>query len=241
LALLAQSAGSPSEFLAYVLGRGARPGDRLPALPDLARELGISTPKLREQVEVAQALGLIEIKPKTGIRLLAFDFTSTLRLAVDFALAQEAGNFQHISDLRNHVEAAFWHAAVRRLTADDRQRLVALVRSAWEKLQGDPIQIPHAEHRALHMTIFSRCENPFVRGILEVYWEAYEAVGLSLYADYAYLKEVWEYHQAMVDAISKDDLEGGYRALVAHTGLLQARPDAPRGGAAPATARRVTA
>jgi len=241
LALLALNGGSPSEFLAYVLQRGARAGDRLPAIPDLARVLGISTAKLREQVEVVQALGLIEVRPKTGIRLLSFDFTATMRLAVDFALAQDPSNFEHIGRLRNRVEAAFWKEAVRLLTVEDHRRLQDLMQAAWEKLRGDPIQIPHSEHRALHLTVFSRLENPFVRGILEVYWQAYEAVGLSVYADYAYLKEVWEYHQVMVDAILKDDLEAGHRALVAHTDLLQARPELARAGAPTSTARRVTA
>lgn len=240
MALQGLVGGLPSEFLGYLLGRGARPGERLAPIPDLARELGVSTAKLREQVEVAQSLGLIEIRPKTGIRVLPFDFSAGLRLAVDFALAQDPANFGHIGTLRNHVEAAFWKEAVQCLRPEDHHRLQDLMRLAWEKLQGDPIQIPHAEHRALHLTVFSRLENPFVRGILEVYWEAYEGVGLSVYADYAYLKQVWQYHQVMVDAILANDLNAGYRALVAHTGLLQARPELARLGASPTPSDEVT-
>ena len=216
------------DFLSYLVDRGARAGDRLPATPDLARALGVSTAKLREQLEVAQALGLVEILPKTGILVLPFDFTPSLRLATRFALAQDAAHFEHVGLLRQRIEAGFWHEAVPRLQSEDHARLQDLVRSAWVKLQGDPVQIPHAEHRDLHLTIFSRLDNPFVRGILEVYWEAYEAVGLSLYADYTYLRKVWEYHQAMVEAILRQDLDAGYRALVAHTELLQARPEQAR-------------
>ena len=46
----------------------------------------------------------------------------------------------------------------------------------------------------------------FVKGLLEAYWEAYEAVGLSLFSDYYYLREVWTYHQGIVDAILAGDL-----------------------------------
>ncbi|HET7010030.1 MAG TPA: FCD domain-containing protein [Anaerolineales bacterium] len=218
--------GGPSDFLSYMMDRGAKPGERLPATSELARSLGVSTAKLREQMEVAQALGLVEIRPKTGIRVLPFDFMPALRLAARFALAQDPSHFEDIGTLRNHIEAAFWFEAVPRLLPEDHRRLEALVQAAWIKLQGDPIQIPHAEHRELHLTVFYRLENPFVRGILEIYWEAYEAVGLSMYADYAYLKEVWEHHQAMVEAIVRGDLAAGYQALVAHTGLLQSRPEA---------------
>ena len=94
---------------------------------------------------------------------------------------------------------------------------------AWRKLRGTPIQIPQEEHRDLHLTIYKRLDNPFVSGILEAYWEAYEAVGLNLYAGYQYLDEVWSYHQQMVEGILSGDLESGYQALVEHTDLIRHR------------------
>jgi DNA-binding GntR family transcriptional regulator len=63
-----------------------------------------------------------------------------------------------------------------------------------------------------------------VYGLLEAYWEAYEAVGLDLYADYNYLRQVWNYHQTMVDAICEGDFQRGYQALVEHRDLLLHRP-----------------
>ena len=60
-------------------------------------------------------------------------------------------------------------------------------------------------------------------GILEAYWDAYEAVGLNMYAGYDYLQQVWDYHQRMVDAIRSGDFETGYQALVEHKDLLYHR------------------
>jgi DNA-binding FadR family transcriptional regulator len=122
------------------------------------------------------------------------------------------------------VESAFWHQAVQKLTEEDKQELQSLVARAWKKLRGTPIQVPHEEHCLLHLKIFSRLENPFVIGILEAYWEAYEAVGLNVFAGgYEYLQEVWRYHQKMVEAICTGDFEAGYEALVTHTDLLYQR------------------
>ncbi|HSO27794.1 MAG TPA: hypothetical protein VLS48_06960, partial [Anaerolineales bacterium] len=64
----------------------------------------------------------------------------------------------------------------------------------------------------------------FVVGILEAYWEAYEAVGLNVYADYDYLCQVWSYHQAIVDALQQGDIEASYQAFVDHKDLLYLRP-----------------
>lgn len=216
----------PSEFLRYLVRGGFSPGERLPPIPDMAKQLGISTGKLREQLEVGRQLGLVEVRPKTGIRRLEYAFYPAIRTSLLFCLATDPKGFEQFGLLRSHIETSFWHEAVRSLGTRDKQRLKGLVDQAWKKLRSNPAQIPHAEHRDFHLTIYSRLENPFVRGILEGYWEAYEAVGLNVYADYTYLQEVWTYHQRMVDAILSDDYEGGYQALVEHTRLLQHRPQA---------------
>ncbi len=127
------------------------------------------------------------------------------------------------ADLRKHVEAAYWHEAAEKLTDGDHICLKALMERAWEKLNGERIQIPHEEHKQLHLTIYGRLNNPFVSGILEAYWEAYEAIGLNVFTDFNYLQEVWQFHQQMVDAICARDYEAGYRALLEHTDLIYHR------------------
>lgn len=214
-----------SDLLHYLAQDGCEPGKRLPSIPDLADELGISTGKLREQLEVARTMGLVEVRPKTGMRAQSYDFFPMLRANLLFALALNPEVFDQYGMLRNHVEASFWHEAVSLLEPEDLAHLEELIDRAWQKLRGQPIQIPHQEHRELHLTIFRRLDNLFVRGLLEAYWEAYEAVGLDVYADYSYLEQVWSYHERMVEAILAGDYEAGYQALVEHTGLIHDRPE----------------
>lgn len=213
-----------SEFLRY-LATHEEVENGLPSLKNLSMELGVSLASLREQLEVARALGLVEIKPRLGMRRRDYSFTPAVRQSLGYALALNNEHFRKYSELRNHVESAFWHQAVCKLTESDKQELRNLVARAWEKLRGTPIQVPHEEHRNLHLKIYSRLENPFVTGILEAYWEAYESVGLNVFTGgYEYLEEVWQYHQEMVEAICNGDFEAGYQALVKHTALLYHRP-----------------
>jgi len=214
-----------SEFLRYLAGhREAENG--LPTLNELSQELGVSVASLREQLEVARALGLVEIKPgRGGTRRRPYSFTQTIRQSLGYALALNNEHFRKYAELRNHIESAFWHQAVQKLTEQDKRELETLMARAWEKLRGTPIQVPHEEHRNLHLKIYSRLDNPFVTGILEAYWEAYESVGLNVFAGgYEYLEEVWQYHQEMVEAICNGNFEAGYQALVRHTDLLYHRP-----------------
>lgn len=217
-----------SELLRYLAVHSGEPDDRTPAIHELARLLAISPGKLREQLEVARELGLVDVRPKTGIRRRSYSFGSSLHTSIRYALAIDPGYFEQIGELRNHLEVAYWHQAVGLLLPEDKLHLRALIDGAWRKLRGQPVQIPHAEHRELHLRIYTRVPNEFVRGILEAYWDAYEAVGLNVYADYAYLQKVWGFHERMVKAIVEGDSDGGYRVLVEHAGLLLDRPELGR-------------
>jgi DNA-binding FadR family transcriptional regulator len=212
-----------SEFMRY-LATHADADDGLASLKDLSVELGVSLATLREQLEVARALGLVEVRPRLGTRRREYAFTPAVRQSLQYALALNDEHFRKYSELRNHVEAAFWYEAVEKLTDTDKSELQALVTRAWVKLRGVQIQVPHEEHRALHLTIYRRLENPFVTGILEAYWDAYELVGLNVFAGgYEYLQEVWRYHEKMVASICSGDYKAGYEALTAHTDLLYHR------------------
>jgi DNA-binding FadR family transcriptional regulator len=197
--------------------------DRLPSLQVLSKQLGVSVSSLREQMEVARALGFVEAKPRTGLRRLPYSFFPAVDQSLSYAIAIDQENFLKFADLRRKVESAFWYEAVSLLTEEDYLHLQQLINQAWEKLRGTPIQIPQVEHRQLHLSIYRRLDNPFVSGILEAYWEAYEAVGLNLYAGYSYLNEVWTYHQHMVDGICSGDLDAGFQALLEHTDLIRHR------------------
>jgi DNA-binding FadR family transcriptional regulator len=217
-----------SEFFDYLIEsalEGENESDRLPSLNALSQELGVSVARLREQLEVAKALGFVEVRPRTGIRRLPYSFRPAIWQSLSYAITIDPGLFLSFAMLRRQVELAFWNQAVRALTPEDHQELHSLMEKALQKLNGTPIRIPHIEHRQLHLAIYRRLDNPFVLGIIEAFWDAYEAARFNLYADYGYLQEVWDYHQQMVDAICSGDFETGYRALIEHTDLLYHRPE----------------
>ena len=218
-----------SEFFSFLITsilEGDKHTDRIPSLTTLSNELGVSVARLREQLEVAKALGFVEARPRTGIRRLPYSFTPAIWQSLSFAIAVDPDQFMSFAILRRQIELAFWDQAVQLLTEYDRETLKDLMVKAFQKLNGTPIRIPHAEHKQLHLTIYSQLNNPFVLGILEAFWEAYEAIRLNLYSEYNYLLEVWNYHQQMVDAICSGNFDAGYRALLEHTDLLYRHPEA---------------
>ena len=209
-----------SNLLTYLAKESSKGTEYLPSLSDLSKTLGMSVSTLREELQVARAMGLVEVKPRVGIKCLEYSFTPSVSKSLAYAVSLDKQLFRQFSELRNHIEASYWYQAVSGLNNDDYQELNRIIRSAQRKLRSDPIQIPHKEHRELHLTIYHRLDNVFVLGILESYWDIYEAVGLSVYEDRKYLERVWTYHQQMVDSVTNNDFLSGYQALIAHMDLL---------------------
>ena len=219
-----RSSSDLSEFLLYLSNQ---PEDEsMPSLAEISDELGMSVAGLREQLEVARALGLVEVRPRTGMRRLPFSFAPAVRQIVKYAVALDHKHFEQFSQLRNHLEAAYIEEAARLLDDQDKQGLRSLCNFAQKLLHKNPVQVPHDEHRDFHLWIYHRLNNPFVTGILEAYWDAYEEVGMNLYAgSIDYLEEVWRYHALIADNIYKGDYAAARDALVKHVDLLAQRPD----------------
>ncbi|MCW5873457.1 MAG: FadR family transcriptional regulator [Anaerolineales bacterium] len=211
------------DFIKYLAtGNGS---DRLPSLQELSAEHGVSISVLREQLQVARALGFVEVRPRTGIKRLPYTFAPAVRESLFYAIDRDQAAFASFSDVRRHLERVYWFEAANRLTAEDVAHLRSLVKRAEEMLKGEPIRVPHAEHRELHLAIYQHLQNPFVIGLLEAYWEAYEQVGLNLYTGLEYQLHVWDSHHQIVEAIAEKDFVRGHQLLVGHFDLIDKRSE----------------
>ncbi len=215
-----------SDFLNYIVRQGYRPGDRLPSIQELTEDahLDMSANKVREQLEVARAMGWVEVRSKRGTRVKDYAFTPAVRLSALYALACGT-RFESFASLRNHVETAYWQEACALLNEDDLDLMQACIDSANDKLDSPPIHIPNPEHRQFHLTVFKHLDNKFVLGILEAYWDLYEEVGVNRYMDYSYLRRVWDYHSRILQLIRAGEFEEAQQAFVEHTHLLRHEPN----------------
>ncbi len=210
------------EFLKYLIDNQVVSGDRLPSLTDISRELGVSVGKLREQLEVARSMGLVSVRPRLGMQREPFNFTPAVLNGVLFGLGSGDATFAQFSRVRVALETYFWDTAVTQLTPADKEELHDIIARAWGKLRGAPIHVPNGEHRELHLKIFCRLDNPSVQGLLNAYWDAYEASELTRFASYQYWTDVWSYHEQIVAALCADDFAAGRQLLIEHFDLLPA-------------------
>ena len=209
------------KFLDYILSKKEKGECQLPSLSVLSRELEISNTTLREILEMVRTLGIIEAHPRSGIELLPYSFKPPVVKSLCYASMEDRNKFNEFADLRMHLEKAYFPQAVKLLTHDNLHEMMNLIKNAQEKLGKNPIQIPHSEHRKLHLSIYQNIHNEYVTSLLEAYWVMYESVGLDLYTDYSYLVKVWNYHEMIVEEIAKGCFEKSFELLIEHMELIK--------------------
>ncbi len=212
-----------SEFLTYIAAIPEDGDQRIPPLNELSQQLGISVATLREQLEAARMLGIVEVKPKAGIRKMPYDFRSALFTSLSYAVESRSLSFEMYSDLRKHLEAAYFIEAAQSLTAADIDKLSDLVRVAQAKITAIPGQIPVAEHREFHLLMYKNLNNPYLMGLFESYWEVYRVAGLEIYPDLSYADRVWQYHARIIEQIKAGNFNQGLKYLLEHMDLVNQR------------------
>jgi DNA-binding FadR family transcriptional regulator len=212
-----------SELLSYLATLSDEDDQRIPPLHILSKQLGISVATLREQLTEARSLGIVEVKPKAGIRKLPYDFSAALKPGLHYAILGECLSYHQFADLRKHLETAYFVEAAQTLDNRTIDRLDQLVKEAQLIIQRNPGMVPAKEHREFHTLIYKHLENQYLDGILDAFWEVYHLSGMEVYPDYTYVERVWQYHARIVDQLRNRNYSAGLSLLIEHMDLLNQR------------------
>jgi DNA-binding FadR family transcriptional regulator len=207
-------------LLSY-LASNAREGKSIPSIAQLSEDLGLSTSAVREQLEVARQLELVEVKTKTGIQTSSFSAAPAICLAYRYGLEMQPDLIWDLVSIRQHLELAYWQEAVVHLTKKDIDYLNEIVDTAFKKINSLPVIIPIEEHKEFHLAIYRPLNNSFLNSILESYWSISLESGIHLLSDKTYLENVWAYHHKIHQAIASKEYDLGYQALITHFEIVR--------------------
>lgn len=207
-------------LLSY-LAKIVKEGKSIPSIAQLGKELGLSNAAVREQLEVARQLELVEVKTKTGIQVSPFSINPAICLASKYGIEINPELLWDLLSVRQHLELAYWQEAVVKLSNEDVEYLGSLVESAMTKIGKRPLVAPIQEHREFHLSIYRPLNNTYLNGILEAYWDLFHESEVRLYNDHTSLINVWNHHQKIYQAIVAKQYEVGYQALRTHFELVK--------------------
>ncbi len=179
-----------------------QPGDRLPAIMEMARSFGVGHPTLREALKKLEVLGLVEIKHGSGVYVRrgrdvllvsnpVFGGDVSKKLMLDLVEA------------RMPIEVKSAGLAAEHATDAHLERMTHLLATAEENLDNDAVLSP--TNLAFHCEIAAASGNTVLAQLLEVLMDLFKGehrVILDVYGD---RRKDHEEHVSILDALRRRD------------------------------------
>jgi DNA-binding FadR family transcriptional regulator len=195
------------------------PGERLPAERDLAAQLKVSRPSVREALIALEVEGLIEIRGGSGVYVRAGAAAGRRG-----APAQEWGPLELIR-ARGLIEGEVAALAAR---LAGRKHLDGM-RAALDSMRADAAagRPPLAGDRAFHVAVAQATGNAVLIDLVGRFWDARGGRLFKRLGNYFDTPRAWraaiDEHAAVYDAIRKRDADGARRAMQHHMQKAHAR------------------
>lgn len=202
----------------YIIDHRFKPGDALPGEGELARQMGISRPSLREAMKVLQTIGVVETRHGSGtyVGSLTLDPFAD-GMAFQILIAAQHGttaprDLLDLIDLREAVETTRIRQATGLHTAKQLDAIQALC-DEMELLDQEPAAFGDRDlalHLLLYQPLQSRVHNEFIKA----FWKL-SNLAIRPYAGSA-SEHVLKEHRAIVDAVVAQNAREAGDCMSAH-------------------------
>ena len=152
------------EKLRQALARGQwRTGDMLPGQRELAEQLGISRPSLREAVTVLETLGLVRSLPGKGVLVLDAD-AAAQEPGVD---TSTAASLADVLELRYTLEPFIVGLVAQSANSQDIGQLRLTLMDMREALEANDSEAGVKAYIAFHEALFALTTNPIFQSVVQ--------------------------------------------------------------------------
>jgi len=210
------------QLRALMSGGEFTPGSRLPAERDLARQLGVSRPSVREALIALEVEGWVEVRTGSGVYVLE----RAGRLPGDDTKVPPAewGPLELIR-ARRVIEGEI--AALAATQA--RRKHIQAMRDAIDLMQDDADRgvAPLAGDREFHTAVAQACDNVVLLETVQTFWDARRGPLFERLGDYFETVPSWRMaiaeHEAVLAAIRSHDAQAARAAMQIHMDKSHAR------------------
>lgn len=204
------------EVVKYIHEQRLVAGDSLPSEGEFAQKLNLSRGVVREAFKALEALGVLELAPGKRARVGKLK-SDVLALVMDHAVVTMQVNVQQTFDLRRTIEMRTARLAALRRSESD---LVAIRKAAAAmRSHGAGSGSPTEADIDFHVAIAQATQNPLYAVLIEgfrlvirqtapISWAARQSDAERL--------AVHDMHDAIVDAIARQDAAAAELAMAAH-------------------------
>ncbi|SEP02249.1 FadR/GntR family transcriptional regulator [Pseudomonas sp. NFACC39-1] len=186
------------EKLRAALARGQwRSGDMLPGQRELAEQLGISRPSLREAVIVLETLGLVRSMPGKGVVVLEASFADT----ASEGSAMAGASLEDVLQLRYTLEPFIVGLVAQSISSKEVGQLRLTLMDMREALEANDSDACANAYIAFHEELFALTSNPIFQNVVQQTSNALKQSADVLRNSPQHLAERLEENEAVVRAI----------------------------------------
>lgn len=213
------------EVKQYIIDREYKAGDPLPPEADLARELGISRPSLREAIRVLQTLGVVETRHGTGTFVGHFSLTPLVDgLVFNIRIRDHESAAQIIRELlqiREILECSLVVEVARDISPETIEELDTLVQRMGERAARQ--EQFSEEDRMFHHALYHQMGNPLIVQLIHAFWDVFDQLRDDLPGIIGDLSNIVQSHQRIVDALRQRDGAAAATAMTEHFEDIRSR------------------
>ena len=188
------------------------PGSRLPAERELAGQLGVSRPSVREALIALEVEGWVEVRTGSGVYVL--ERTAPDRQAV---AATEWGPLEVIR-ARRLVEGEIAALAAQAIAPQHLHALQQALQAMQQDADGG--RAPLEGDRAFHLTLAAACGNAVLSDTVTQFWDARKGPLFERLGDYFETPQSWrcaiEEHRHVLAALEQGDADAARAAMQHH-------------------------
>ena len=205
-----------AEQLRSLIARGEFEDGRLPAERDLARQLGVSRPSVREALIALEVEGWVEVRIGSGIYVRPQN--GAARVNGNGAHGPAEWGPLELMRARELVEGEIAALAARHARKAQIDAMAAAIDHMQE--QADSGVIPRDGDEAFHVAIADACGNEVLRDTVIGYWHARSGPLFARMSDYFETPASWsaalQEHREVLDAIRAHDAGQAREAMHHH-------------------------
>lgn len=197
-----------------------QPGDRLPSEREMARSFGVGRPTLRQALSVLSSLGVLEIRPGSGIYLRTSfrDGPGTTGQVLALMLMAEKHDLMHIQELRMAVEGSAAYLGAQRRTPAQLRELEEVFDSLCDAFTHRGVAFK--EDFQFHAKIAEATANPVLLKVMvalaDIFLQQFEQVTRPLYPKADRVETGLCEHRAILEAVRTQRADDAREAAIRH-------------------------